>query len=1537
MMIRFYNTGGLKTREWQINEYNVAYAEQVFDPDGTSRFSHYLKDQIHSAYAPAAGPALAQPAVPASTDKGTGGGALAESGQPVAKLPNGVTVRCLAYSQLTPTGLNWWNAKSDLTSIPGVVEADVEGLGIILAFQIDPPQAEVSASLARGAGVEEFKTQWQLGDSGTWLFAIGDQRSYANVSISTLVRDPPVVGLIPLTGEDQGKAVEANRFGVAQIVDLQVVQPGKGKPEDGAEAKPPVVQFTVVKSPISSPSVVAVEDKEGLAHELSHLSDHPRAATYRVDLWPEQLASVVVEGSLVRQSHVLFRNISLAPDRTTKVQVETDPTPTVSWFRSKVSQTLSVFVEAIKQYLKDQHGQLPVSLEGMKGYLPEDNWLTEHLAYIAKGGPVPPGGSSVIVAYDKTLLPQGKGTYVVYASIYGGSVRFESPKQLAELGILPSGQAAQPTPASEDVMPTGRTSSPSPQAVAATLANGVKVELLAYSQWTQEGLTWWTPAGKSTTLPGVNEADIEGLGTVLAFRTEPAIQTLYAWLSQPPSESKAVEKKWRLKDSSIWLVALGKADTYVNIDLQGVVADPLVVKPVMLKKEGTGARIAVRECGISAITDLTAIDGGPSRFNVHWDQPGPRVVAAVDTAGALHPVRAISPRPVRVATRVLPPASYEVDLPPDQLASIVIEGHSERGGRVSFRNVSLTPTRPTQIRVEVTPQQQGPWWRENPDYSSIERLGRSLSRYAEDHGGQYPANLSVLKDVLSETEWQWLEQNTAYLDRAKVGQAAQPLAYDKTLLPLGFGTYVVYADARIEFEVPDKLRELNIPASGAAGAQAAPGARENMLQLGLAIAMYADEHNGNLPPTLEPLEPYLRDPEIFTWLKDNVIYTGRGNLKDYPAAYSVVTAYEKALAPTGGRYVVFLDGHVELANPDRLKALGLTTAEPSSSAADVLRHLMDEALPGATVVVPKGTYRIPIEITKAVVLRGESQEDSIIEVTADQPAILVKNVGKGNVTIENLTIRWMLATDARIERPVALLVKDTNALIRNCRFVPLGDSKRSPMAVYIDGRSKSTVDNCRFNGFEYTICYGAGTEGVVQDCIITDSGHQGVINYDGATLTVQRCIITGSKFHAVRCTGGTLHVKDNLLIKNANRGIYLGNKSGRGTIANNLILGNGTGISAFGRADYAVANNVIVSNDYAGIDMRDSCLLSIRNNVLARNQRGIMLHKEGTENSNVIAKNAYWANATDVENMDKPEGSITADPQFADPNHGDFSVSGPVQQQGDGLTDHKIIKELWKRYEQLQAEPGRSSAPQTSASDATTSAPHEFSERVVDARGSPVAGAQVALCTKDKGVTIGPTGLLLNKMGGRSTEIVQTDAQGRFSFPQVPEEFQLVAAHESGFAWVADKELASSRDLPLQPWGRIEGTLRIGRETGGDKDVSLLGYINRDAIDQGVRYDYRTKTNAKGWFLFKKVPPGWMEVGYTTQVGDATWSDTCRTPVRVEPGESVKMMLGGTGRPVVGKFVPPKNYDGPVYFGEGLRALATVRPETPSSPPTTIR
>ena len=375
----------------------------------------------------------------------------------------------------------------------------------------------------------------------------------------------------------------------------------------------------------------------------------------------------------------------------------------------------------------------------------------------------------------------------------------------------------------------------------------------------------------------------------------------------------------------------------------------------------------------------------------------------------------------------------------------------------------------------------------------------------------------------------------------------------------------------------------------------------------------------------------------------------------------------------------------------------------ATTKAGVLRSLIDSAKPNGTVIIPDGLYTEPIEITKPLTLKGQSRVNCIFEVTANKPAIFVDTAGKGKVTIEGLTIKWQLATsDKNIEYPFALGVKDSKVEIKNCCFEPLGNFKRSPVAVRSVGFSRLNIDTSRFEGFEYVICYGEGTEGAVRDCLIMNCEHQGVILYSGAKAQILRNVITGSKKHAVRSTGGELRMKDNLIINNANRGVYLGNKSAKGAITNNIIMGNGTGISGFARSKVKIENNLVLNNSFAGIDMRDSCSLLIRNNILHGNTRGLALFEEIGKNSNTIGKNTFWQNEVDAENFRKTANSIEADPGFADPENGDFSLRpGPALEHKQGLTNPEILKTLWKRWQKREDknEPFRKTELKTSQTE----------------------------------------------------------------------------------------------------------------------------------------------------------------------------------------------------------------------------------------------
>ena len=349
-----------------------------------------------------------------------------------------------------------------------------------------------------------------------------------------------------------------------------------------------------------------------------------------------------------------------------------------------------------------------------------------------------------------------------------------------------------------------------------------------------------------------------------------------------------------------------------------------------------------------------------------------------------------------------------------------------------------------------------------------------------------------------------------------------------------------------------------------------------------------------------------------------------------------------------------------------------------------LQSMIDAAEPGATIRIPAGLYDKPIRISKPLKLFG-IPEKTIFKVTANEPALLIDTKGQGWVGIKDLTIQWQLATSDKHEMPFAIAVKDTEAHIEKCTFKPLGNPQRSPVAIRAMGFSNMDIAACDFTGFDYVVCYGEGTKGKIHDSFIRNCGHQGVILYRGAEASVYRNIITGSKYHAVRTTGGKLTLKDNLIINNKNRGVYLGNKSGSGKIENNLIIRNGTGIDGISACWFRVLNNVILKSEYAAINAIPQARLQIQNNVLADNQRGISIQQEEGKSDPIkskFGKNVFWKNQTDTENCECPD-MIELEPDFIEPGNGNFTLADPEFEKM-GLSDPKVIFDLWQKYKEKQ-------------------------------------------------------------------------------------------------------------------------------------------------------------------------------------------------------------------------------------------------------------
>jgi hypothetical protein len=82
------------------------------------------------------------------------------------------------------------------------------------------------------------------------------------------------------------------------------------------------------------------------------------------------------------------------------------------------------------------------------------------------------------------------------------------------------------------------------------------------------------------------------------------------------------------------------------------------------------------------------------------------------------------------------------------------------------------------------------------------------------------------------------------------------------------------------------------------------------------------------PQTLDELEPYFNDKEIFSWLLKNVEYLGLDLERDKVDISKTPIAYDKTLLKKGeGTNVLFVNGLVEFCRPEELGELGINDSE----------------------------------------------------------------------------------------------------------------------------------------------------------------------------------------------------------------------------------------------------------------------------------------------------------------------------------------------------------------------------------------------------------------------------------------------------------------------------------------------------------------------------------------------------------------------------------------------------------------------------------
>jgi peroxiredoxin len=165
-----------------------------------------------------------------------------------------------------------------------------------------------------------------------------------------------------------------------------------------------------------------------------------------------------------------------------------------------------------------------------------------------------------------------------------------------------------------------------------------------------------------------------------------------------------------------------------------------------------------------------------------------------------------------------------------------------------------------------------------------------------------------------------------------------------------------------------------------------------------------------------------------------------------------------------------------------------------------------------------------------------------------------------------------------------------------------------------------------------------------------------------------------------------------------------------------------------------------------------------------------------------------------------------------------------------------------------------------------------------------------------------------------NAETTTTGPDGRLTVPKHKGTFLLAVAADAGFADATSDEFAKTGKLVLQPWGRIEGEVRIGRKPAAYQSVVYLPELpsnRRDAFRMRSS-DYHLTADSQGRFAIDRVIPG---RGHVARVLGMTWrNEWCEhVPAEVKPGQTTQVRLGGKGRPVIGRVVfdgtPPEAVD----------------------------
>ena len=195
---------------------------------------------------------------------------------------------------------------------------------------------------------------------------------------------------------------------------------------------------------------------------------------------------------------------------------------------------------------------------------------------------------------------------------------------------------------------------------------------------------------------------------------------------------------------------------------------------------------------------------------------------------------------------------------------------------------------------------------------------------------------------------------------------------------------------------------------------------------------------------------------------------------------------------------------------------------------------------------------------------------------------------------------------------------------------------------------------------------------------------------------------------------------------------------------------------------------------------------------------------------------------------------------------------------------------------------------------------------VQTADGAPAANATVLLLDNEESGYMDTPGQF--RSGSSGGDLARADSKGHFEFSPKLETEWLLVAHEQGFAEVRTDKLPSDGRIVLQPWARVKGVMRVGDPPEPDQTVRLQNRYDRfyepGNRSSGLSLYLKAEPDDAGNFVFEKVPPGLRQIYVEYRFKERQYGETPLShglPLEVKPGATMDVILGGTGRKVVGR------------------------------------